>query len=90
MLPRNAESAPFTIIFSPQPLRTPDFLGWVSGHELNESELQALAALRKQSSSASPNLVALADDDQPAVAVQTLAARDKSEPVVFDVTIKKK
>jgi serine/threonine protein kinase len=90
LLPRNAESAPFTIIFSPQPLRTPDFLGWVSGHELNETELQALAALRKQSSSASPNLVALADDNQPAVAVQTLAARDKSEPVVFDIMIKKK
>ena len=39
---------------------------------------------------ASPNLVALADDNQPAVAVQTLAAHDKNEPVVFDITVKKK
>ena len=90
MLPRNAESAPFTIIFSHKPLQSPDFLALPSGHELNESDLQALAMLRKQSSSASPNLVTLADDNQPAVAVQTLAARDKSEPVVFDITIKKK
>ncbi len=90
MLPRDAESAPFTIIFSHEPLTMPNFLALQSGHELNESDMQSLAALRKQSSSVSPNLVTLADDNQPAVAVQTLAARDKSEPVVFDITIKKK
>ena len=91
MLPRNAESAPFYYTYySQQPLRTPAFLGWVSGHGLNESELQELAELRKQSSMASPDLVALADDNKTVVAVQTLADRDKSEPVVFDITIKKK
>lgn len=90
MLPGDAESAPFTIIFSHEPLKIPNFLALKSGHELNESDLQSLAALRQQSSSVSPNLVALADDNQPAVAVQTLAARDKSEPVVFDITVKKK
>jgi hypothetical protein len=90
MLPGDAESAPFTIIFSHEPLKMPNFLALKSGHELNESDLQSLAALRQQSSSVSPNLVALADDNQPAVAVQTLAARDNSEPVVFDITVKKK
>jgi len=90
MLPRDAESAPFTIVFSPEPLKSPGFLAQPSGHELNESELQALSELRKQSSSVSPNLVAFVDENQPAVAAQILAARDKSEPLVFDISIKKK
>lgn len=90
MLPRDAESAPFTIIFSPEPLKSPGFLVRPSGHELNESELQELADLRKQSSTTSPNLVALVDENQPAVAVQILADRSKSEPLVFDISIKKK
>jgi serine/threonine protein kinase len=90
MLPRDAESAPFTIIFSQEPLKSPGFLAMPSGHELNESELQELAELRKRSSSTSPNLVALVDDNQPAVAVQILAERDKNEPLVFDISVKKK
>lgn len=90
MLPRDAESAPFTIIFSQEPLKSPGFLAMPSGHELNESELQELAELRKRSSSTSPNLVALVDDNQPAVAVQILAERDKNEPLVFDISVQKK
>jgi hypothetical protein len=90
MLPRDAQTAPFTIIFSQEPLKSPGFLAMQSGHELNESELQELAELRKRSSSTSPNLVALVDDNQPAVAVQILAERDKSEPLVFDISVKKK
>jgi serine/threonine protein kinase len=90
MLPRDAQTAPFTIIFSQEPLKSPGFLATQSGHELNESELQELAELRKRSSSTSPNLVALVDDNQPAVAVQILAERDKSEPLVFDISVKKK
>lgn len=90
MLPRDAESAPFTIIFSPEPLKSPGFLTTQSGRELTDSELQELAELRKRSSSISPNLVALVDDNQPVVAVQTLAARDKSEPLVFDISVKRK
>lgn len=90
MLPREAESAPFTIIFSPEPLRSPVFLTSPSGHELNESELQELTELRKQGSSASPNLVAFADENQPAVAVQVLADQYKSKPLIFDISIKKK
>ena len=90
MLPRDAEAAPFTIIFSQEPLKSPGFLTMQSGRELTDSELQELAELRKRSSSISPNLVALVDDNQPVVAVQTLAARDKSEPLVFDISVKRK
>ncbi|HMV48771.1 MAG TPA: protein kinase [Blastocatellia bacterium] len=90
MLPRDAETAPFTIIFSQEPLKTPGFLTMQSGHELTDTELQELAELRKRSASISPNLVALVDDNQPVVAVQILAARDKSESLVFDISVKRK
>ena len=90
MLPREAESAPFTVIFSPEPLKSPRFLSLPSGRELNEAELQELAGLRKLSSSISPNLVAFVDENQPAVAAQVLADRYKGEPLVFDISIKKK
>ena len=90
MLPRDAESAPFTIVFSLEPLKSPAFLAQPAGQDLNESELQELAQLRKQSSSVSPNLVAFVDENQPAVAAQILAAHDKNEPLVFDISIKKK
>lgn len=90
MLPQEAESAPFTIIFSQEPLKSPGFLSMPSGHELNESELQELAELRKRSSAISPTLVAFVEENQPAVAVQVLADRYKNEPLVFDVSIKKK
>ncbi|MFN0111570.1 MAG: protein kinase domain-containing protein [Blastocatellia bacterium] len=90
MLPREAESAPFTVIFSPEPMKSPGFLAQPSGHELNETELQQLAELRKLSSSKSPALVALTKENQPAVAVQVLADRYKNEPLVFDLSIKKK
>jgi hypothetical protein len=49
-----------------------------------------LAELRKLSSSKSPTLVAFAEDNQPAVAAQVLADRYKNEPLVFDLSIKKK
>ena len=90
MLPREAESAPFTVIFSPEPLKSPGFLAMPSGHELNETELQELANLRKTSSAISPNLVAFVEENQPAVAAQVLADRYKGEPLVFDISIKKK
>lgn len=90
MLPKEAESAPFTIIFSPEALKSPAFLSLPSGHELNETELQELTELRKRSSAISPNLVAFVEDNQPAVAVQALADRYKNEPLVFDITINKK
>ncbi|MBL8187958.1 MAG: serine/threonine protein kinase [Acidobacteria bacterium] len=90
MLPREAESAPFTVIFSPEPLKSPSFLAMPSGHELNETELQELTSLRKLSSANSPNLVAFVEENQPAVAAQVLADRYKGEPLVFDISIKKK
>ncbi len=90
MLPQEAESAPFTIIYSQEPLKTPGFLAGPSGHELNESELQELSELRKRSSAISPTLVAFVEENQPAVAVQVLADRYNNEPLVFDVSIKKK
>ncbi len=90
MLPREAESAPFTVIFSAESLKLPEFLASQSGHELNEVELQQLADLRKLSSPKSPTLVAIAEENQPAVAVQVLADRYKDEPLVFDVSIRKK
>lgn len=89
MLPREAESAPFTVVFSSEPLKSPEFFALQSGHELNELELQQLTELRKRSSSKSPTLVAFAEENQPAVAVQVLADRYKEEPLVFDVAIRK-
>ncbi len=90
MFPREAESAPFTVIFSSEPLTSPGFLASSSGHELDESELQQLAELRKLSSSKSLTLVAFSEENQPAVAAQVLADRYKNEPLVFDISIKKK
>ncbi len=90
MLPREAESAPFTVIFSPEPLKSPSFLAMPSGQELDETELQELTTLRKLSSAISPNLVAFVEENQPAVAAQVLADRYKGEPLVFDISIKKK
>lgn len=90
MLPREAESAPFTVIFSPEPLKSPGFLAMPSGYELNEAELQELTNLRKVSSTISPNLVAFTEENQPAVAAQVLADRYKGTPLVFDISVKKK
>ncbi|MBP6820398.1 MAG: serine/threonine protein kinase [Acidobacteria bacterium] len=90
MLPREAESAPFTVIFSSEPLTSPGFLASSSGHELDETELQQLAELRKSSSSKSLTLVAFSEENQPAVAAQVLADRYKNDPLVFDISIQKK
>jgi len=86
----DAENTPFTVIFSKTPLKTPSFLSSQSGRELNDDERQELVALRKRYAAGGPELVAMRDDNQPAVVVQSPVERAASGPIIFDVSIKRK
>src|SRR5262249_49946107 len=84
MIQKDAENTPFTVIFSKKPLSAPSFLNTQSGRDLTPSERQELLAMRKQYEAGAPELVAVVDENQPAVAVQAAMDRAQDEPVIFD------
>ncbi|MCG3160423.1 MAG: Serine/threonine-protein kinase PknD [Acidobacteria bacterium] len=90
MIQKDAENTPFTVIFSKKPLTTPAFLSLQSGRDLSADERQELMDMRKRYAASAPELVAIQDGSQPAVAVQSPAERAANEPVIFDISIKRK
>ena len=90
MIQKDAEVTPFTVIFSKTPLKTPAFLSSQSGRELSEAERQELTEFQKRYAANPPELVATKDGNQPIVAVQSLGDRAANEPIIFDLSIKRK
>src|SRR5262245_14932464 len=90
MIQKDAEVTPFTVIFSKTPLKTPAFLSSQSGRELNDVERQELTELQKRHATSAPELVATKDGNQPIVAVQSVGDRSANEPIIFDISIKRK
>jgi serine/threonine protein kinase len=90
MIQKDADNTPFIVIFSQTPLKTPAFLSSQSGRDLTPAEQQELMDLRKHYAGNAPELVAMMDDGQPTVTVQVPAERVANEPIVFDVSIKRR
>jgi serine/threonine protein kinase len=90
MIQKEAENTPFTVIFSKTPLNTPSFLSSQSGRDLSAAERQELIDLRRRYAASAPELVAMQDGNQPAVAVQAPAERAANDPIIFDISIKRK
>jgi hypothetical protein len=90
MIKKDADTTPFTVIFSKTPLTTPAFLSSQSGRDLTAAEQQELMEMKKLYAANAPTLVAMADENQPAVTVQVPAERAANEPVVFDISINRK
>jgi serine/threonine protein kinase len=88
MIPKEAESTPFTVIFSKTPLKAPAFLSSEAGRDLNPAERQELIDLRKRYAANEPERVAMKDGSQPFVSVQS-PERAANEPVIFDISIKR-
>jgi hypothetical protein len=90
MIQKDAENTPFTVILSKTRLEAPTFLTSQSGHDLTPAEREELMELRKRHMPNAPDLVAMMDGNQPAVAVQASAERAPDEPIIFDISIKRK
>jgi serine/threonine protein kinase len=90
MMPNNSETTPFTVILSPTPLQTPSFLSADPGRNLTEREQKELIEFRKRLATNSPELVAIVDNNQPSVTVQLPAERPGNQPLVFDISLKRK
>jgi len=90
MTRKDAESTPFTVIFSKAPLKVPAFLSSVAGRDLTAEERQELKELKKRYAASAPELVAMKDKDgnQPFVSVQS-PERAANEPIIFDISIKR-
>jgi serine/threonine protein kinase len=90
LIQKDSENTPFIVIFSQTPLKAPAFLSSQSGRDLTGAERQELMELRKQYAAKAPELVAMMDGNQPVVTVQAPAERIANEPIVFDLSIKRK
>ncbi|MFN0087293.1 MAG: protein kinase domain-containing protein [Blastocatellia bacterium] len=90
MLQRDADAAPFTVLYSQSPLQAPAFLAEPSGHELTPAEQQELQAFRQRYAGYKPDLMVMEDGNQPAVVVQMPAEVRAGEPLIFDIAVKRK
>jgi serine/threonine protein kinase len=88
MIQKEAESTPFTVIFSKTPMNAPAFLSSEAGRDLNEAERRELIDLKNKYAPSAPALVAMKDGNQPFVSVQS-PERAANEPVIFDISIKR-
>jgi hypothetical protein len=88
MIQKEAESTPFTVIFSKTPMKAPAFLSSEAGRDLNETERRELIELKNRYATSAPALVAMKDGNQPFVSVQS-PERAANEPVIFDISIKR-
>lgn len=88
MIQKDAESAPFTIIFSKTPLKTPAFLSSQAGRDLSAEERQELMDFRKRYAANTSELVAMKNGNLPYVSVQS-PERAANEPIIFDVLIRR-
>ena len=90
MLQREADAAPFTVVYSPTQLEAPAFLAMPSGHELTAAEQQEWQAFRQRYAGYKPDLMATEDGNQPAVVVQMPTQAKSGEPLIFDIAVKRK
>jgi len=88
MIRNDAESTPFTVIFSKIQLKAPAFLSSEAGRDLSDEERQDLMDLKKRYAASAPELVTMKDGNQPFVSVQP-PERAANEPVIFDISIKR-
>lgn len=88
MTRKDAESTPFTVIFSKTPLKAPAFLSSEAGRDLTDREQQELLAMKERYGANAPELVAMKDGNQPVVSVQP-PERATNEPIIFDISIKR-
>jgi len=88
MTRKNAESTPFTVIFSKTQLKAPAFLSSEAGRDLTAEEQQELMDMKKQYATSAPELVAMKEGNQPFVSVQS-PERAANEPIIFDISIKR-
>jgi len=85
----DSEVTPFTVILSPKPLKTPAFLSALSGRDLNDAEQKELAAFKKRYATKAPEVVAIVDNDQPIVTVHVPSDRPTTQPLIFDISIRR-
>ncbi len=90
MMQRDADTTPFTVIFSTKPLTKPSFLSIQSGHDLTENEIREFTEFKKTHTGRPAELVAVADNNQPSVTVQLPAERTDDDILVFDISLKKR
>jgi serine/threonine protein kinase len=88
MIQKEAETTPFTVIFSKTPIKTPAFLSSQAGRDLNENERRELMELKTRYASSAPELVAMKEGNQPYISVQS-SERAANEPVIFDISIRR-
>ncbi|HEY8461777.1 MAG TPA: protein kinase [Blastocatellia bacterium] len=88
MIQKEAETTPFTVIFSKTPIKTPAFLSSQAGRDLNENEQRELMELKKRYAASAPELVAMKEGNQPYISVQS-PERAANEPVIFDISIRR-
>ena len=88
MTRKDAESTPFTVIFSKTPLKAPAFLSLETGRDLTTGEQQELMDMKKRYADSAPELVAMKEGDQLFVSVQ-LPKRAGNDPIIFDISIKR-
>ncbi len=86
-----AESTPFTVIFSPKPLSAPKFLAEPSGHNLTEAEQEELQAFRDKYSVNQSKLVAVKDENRMAMmTVQVPSDYPTGDPLLFNIELKRR
>jgi serine/threonine protein kinase len=85
----DSDKTPFVVIFSPTPLKKPAFLS-APGRNLNDAERLELNQLRKNSNTMPPELVETGDKNSPDMVVQIPPDRPANQPLVFELSLKKK
>jgi len=86
----DSDKTPFIVIFSPTQIKTPAFLSAPAGRNLNDSEKLELDQLRKKSAVNPPELVETGDKNSPDMVVQISPDRPANQPLVFELSLKKK
>jgi Domain of unknown function (DUF4384) len=86
----DSDKTPFIVIFSPTQIKKPAFLSAPAGRNLSDSEQRELDQLRKDSAANPPELVETGDKNTPDMIVQTSPDRRVNQPLVFELSLKKK
>lgn len=77
----------FTLIFSPTPLRSPEFLDGPAGHELTQDEQKQLDDIRTQFKANSVSTEVIKTGSSPSVSVKVPQTAGEGTPVIFKVRI---
>jgi serine/threonine protein kinase len=85
----DSDKTPFIVIFSPTQLKKPAFLS-APGRNLNDAEKLELNQLRKNSAAIPPDLVETGDKNMPDMVVQVPPDRPANQPLIFELSLKKR